>query len=588
MIRRTHPVKAPTLESIEKRIWQLTLLMTLVILYLTLLLVLLQISGFMGLSESVELPEDTFKYAVSLSVLVLLFCSYVILYHRRLFTLSRAFLEEQDRTRSLTQSLLTVKSLLRVSSSINVKKDLSSILGLIAGETMEAFEADSASIMLLDPKTRSLRTMASCGPGSGHPGDARMGIGESVAGWVLSNGKPMLLNGQISSNDAGCPERTTEPASSCLCVPLESGSGTIGIMNVTRSRGGPPFIEDDLELLTVFANNAAIAIYNARLYAKLKEFSAHLEKKVLHRTRDLEIANRVKSDFLAGISHEFRTPLNAVIGFSDVLLKETFGPLNEEQREYTREILQGGNRLLELVNAVLDFSAIEAGRMDLEASPVRIAPVIERVSAELHRVAASRGLRLETRVDPGLEHVRLKANEKALEQVVRHLLSNAVKFTPRGGAVQVEAEPVADFRARISDRIALGLLPPGDSDRSRGPAGRRGVEVTVADTGPGIESDHLMRVFEPFFQAGEGLGGKRPGTGLGLAIAGRLVAMLGGRIWVESDGKAQGSRFAFLLPVEREESEDRSHQVESSGKDRESGHRRPGDNKSVPHAPGGP
>lgn len=349
-------MKTPDLETIEKRIWQLTLLMTAVILYLTLLIVAFQFTGFMGMSEVVSLPQNAYKYAVSLAALILLFCSYIVLNHRRLFKVSRALMEEQARTESLDRNLRTVKSLLEVSSSINARKHLSEILELIAAEAKEAFLADSSSIMLLDSQTGELKTAASCGRASEHARDARVGIGESVAGWVAANGKPLLLNGQLSPKDFPGLEPRVIPVSSSLCVPLKSGSRSIGVMNVTRYEGRDAFNGDDLELITVFANNAAIAIRNAGLYSKLREFNAGLERKVRERTRELEIANRAKGDFLASVSHELRTPLNAIIGFSDI---RGFTHLSEDKDP--AEVFAMLNRFL---SAQLDVITAHNGVVD--------------------------------------------------------------------------------------------------------------------------------------------------------------------------------------------------------------------------------
>ncbi len=545
-------VKGPALDMIEKRIWQLMLLMTVVILYLTLLLVAYQLTGFMGLSEAVSLPQNAYKYAVSLTVLILLFLSYVILHHRRLFKVSRALLEEQDLTRSLDRSLRTVKSLLEVSSSINAKKRLPSILDLITREAMDSFLADSASIMLLNAKTGTLETMASHGRDSDRVRQARVGIGESVAGWVAEHRKPLLLNGLVSSKDfAGLEPRESAVASS-LCVPLKSGARCIGVMNVNRYEGGDPFTEDDLDLITVFANNASIAIQNAGMYAKLKRFSSDLENQVRARTRELEAANRAKSDFLASVGHELRTPLNAVIGFSDVLLKGHFGTLNQDQKSYANDILENGKHLLGIIDALLDFSTGEAGRTDLALTDVDLGPLIENALDLVRTPAGHKGHTLQAGLPAGLEGQRVKANAEALERILFQLLSNAVKFTTREGDIRVEAELVEDCGARIQELKANGLLAPGEEGGLVDPAGLRGVEVSVADNGEGIAPENLARVFEPFFQGGEGLSGKRPGTGLGLARARRLVEIHGGRIWGQSPGKGKGSRFSFLLPMDPE------------------------------------
>jgi signal transduction histidine kinase len=377
-------------------------------------------------------------------------------------------------------------------------------------------------------------------------------MGESVAGWVAANGKPLLLNGQVSAGDYSGAEPREMPVASSLCLPLESGNRSIGVMSVNRYEEGDPFTPEDLELITVFANNAAIAIHNAGMYAKLREFSSDLERKVRERTRQLEVANRAKSDFLASVSHELRTPLHAITGFCDVLLKERHGSLNPDQREYAREIQTAGNRLLAIIDGVLDFSAAEAGRMDLSLEDVPLVPVVRNAPAPVNKRVQDKGLRMETHWDESLEGASIRANPGGLEQVLSHLLSNAVEFTRPGGAVRVEAAAVEDCGARLRELEAEGLISTGERGRHKGMDGLQGVELSVSDDGEGIPPDQRFRVFEPFFQGGEGLSGNRPGTGLGLARAQRLVEVHGGRIWAESEGKGKGSRFAFLLPLDPE------------------------------------
>jgi signal transduction histidine kinase len=233
---------------------------------------------------------------------------------------------------------------------------------------------------------------------------------------------------------------------------------------------------------------------------------------------ELETASRHKSDFLATMSHELRTPLNAIIGFSEVLHEQMFGELNERQLGYVEDVLEAGRHLLSLINDVLDLAKIEAGRMELQLSDVAI-PDILQSAVSMHSERASRsGIELGVSTDPG--EIRLTADERRLRQVVFNLVSNAVKFTPANGRV--------DISAHVDDGH---------------------VEVAVADTGTGIAAEDLETIFEEFEQTVDGK--QAEGTGLGLPLSRKLVELHGGRLWAESE-PGRGSTFRFTLPVRQE------------------------------------
>src|SRR6266496_3837901 len=230
---------------------------------------------------------------------------------------------------------------------------------------------------------------------------------------------------------------------------------------------------------------------------------------------ELETASRHKSDFLANMSHELRTPLNAIIGFSEVLREQMFGELNEQQLGYVDDVLEAGRHLLSLINDVLDLAKIEAGGMELELSEVAI-PEVLRSAVSMHSERASRGgVELSLTTEPG--QITISADGRRVRQIVFNLVSNAVKFTPADGCVDVSAR-----------------LDGGQ------------VEITVADTGPGIAPEELEAIFEEFKQATDGK--RAEGTGLGLPLSRKLVELHGGRLWVES-AAGNGSTFRFTLPV---------------------------------------
>jgi len=286
-------------------------------------------------------------------------------------------------------------------------------------------------------------------------------------------------------------------------VPMLREGQTIGGMVLARYEVRP-FSDREIELVKTFADQAAIAIGNVRLFNEIQD-----------KSRQLEVASRHKSEFLANMSHELRTPLNAIIGFSEVLLEGIFGGVNDKQREYLQDVLGSGQHLLSLINDILDLSKIEAGRMELDVSTFSFRDALESGLTIVRERAARHSIELNAVIasDVGT----LEADERKVKQIFYNLLTNAVKFTPDGGRVDVTA------RSENGD-----------------------VRVDVRDNGIGIAEADQVRIFEEFRQVGRER--SREGTGLGLTLTKRFVELHGGRIWLES-AQGKGSTFAFTLPL---------------------------------------
>jgi two-component system, NtrC family, sensor kinase len=279
---------------------------------------------------------------------------------------------------------------------------------------------------------------------------------------------------------------------------------------------------DDLGALADDLNGMAASLQksNAQLEQKVQERTRELQialEQLAEKTRELEIASTHKSEFLANMSHELRTPLNAIVGFSQVLKQRLFGEVNEKQEEYLDDILSSADHLLALINDILDLSKVEAGQVELDIGLFSLRESMERGVVMVRERASKHGIAVDAHLDPSADLI--EGDERRIRQVVFNLLSNAVKFTPEGGRIDVSTA----------------------SDKGR-------VIVSVSDTGPGIAPEDQDRIFEEFQQAG-GENGQRPeGTGLGLALSKELVAMHGGRIWVESE-LGKGSTFRFTIPI---------------------------------------
>jgi PAS domain S-box-containing protein len=246
---------------------------------------------------------------------------------------------------------------------------------------------------------------------------------------------------------------------------------------------------------------------------EMRERSRELEEQNLR----IQEANRLKSEFLANMSHELRTPLNAVIGFAEVLIDGKAGYVNAEQKEYLNDILTSGQHLLQLINDVLDLAKIEAGRMELDLQTFSIREAAEEVCNIMHPIAAKRSITIDLQIARDAEWVTLDLRK--FKQVLYNLLSNAVKFSHDEGVVEL--------------RVSLD---------------RQGqLHIQVRDSGIGIKSDDLPRIFREFEQLESGTARRFPGTGLGLALTKKIIELHNGSITVQSEF-GTGSTFSITIP----------------------------------------
>ena len=246
-------------------------------------------------------------------------------------------------------------------------------------------------------------------------------------------------------------------------------------------------------------------------------------ERLLSRARDeADRANRAKSAFLAHMSHELRTPLNAIIGFAEIIEKETFGPANSAKyREYAADIHHSGNHLLEVINDILDLSKVEAGRLSLEETEIDLAQVTDSSLRLVKQRMSGSGIRMVNEIPEDLP--RLLADERLVRQILLNLVTNAVKFTPRGGEVRLRAE-----------------VDPGGE-----------LTLCVSDTGVGIAAEDMSVVLERFGQANPFTSRSRhEGSGLGLPLVKSMIELHGGRLELESE-IGVGTRVTLTFPRDR-------------------------------------
>jgi len=290
-----------------------------------------------------------------------------------------------------------------------------------------------------------------------------------------------------------------------LSVPLLREDEAIGSLSVRRT-DVRPFTGKQIELVQTFADQAVIAIENARLFDEIQD-----------KSRQLAEASQHKSQFLANMSHELRTPLNAIIGVSE-MLREDAEAANQDLEPLDR-VLGAGRHLLALINDILDLSKIEAGRMELNLETFALSPLIDDVVKTIEPLAAKSGNRVAVHCDDAIGMMR--ADQMRLRQALLNLMSNANKFTERG-TITVDARQAQEN-------------------------GRDWVTIAVADTGIGMTPEQMGKLFQEFSQADASTTRKYGGTGLGLAISKRFCQMMGGDITVESE-PGHGSTFTIRLP----------------------------------------
>lgn len=363
-------------------------------------------------------------------------------------------------------------------------------------------------------------------------------VGDCMCGEALRTCVPLILRNRREALEYATKKGIGgESIHFHAAFPLVTAGRCVGVLCLfTHTEKRPA--ERRLKLLETVTGQVALGIENARLYETTRRHAVELERNVAERTRELaqakeraEMADHLKSAFLATMSHELRTPLNSIIGFTGVILQGLAGPLNPEQTKQLEMVRGSARHLLALINDVLDISKIEAGQLNLVRERFDLRASITKVSGIVAPFAEKKGLELHAHISDDLGQA--VGDQRRMEQILLNLLNNAIKFTDHG---KIE--------------LTAKLVPGGKtSGRSAAPLD---IELSVSDTGMGIKTEDQAILFEPFRQIDSGLTRSHDGTGLGLSICRKLLDMMGGTIAVQSRW-GRGSTFTIRLPQETEQ-----------------------------------
>lgn len=426
----------------------------------------------------------------------------LIMENRRLIVeLERANAELQEHEeilrRKVERATYRLGTLYEAGKAMSLSLSLQATCDVVVAQAARVTGSRACLLFLHDQGSDDFEAIAGMGVPPDRYERLRFAMGVGYHGQVVQSAAPAVVTG--ISEAVGVEEvLATLRAENALIVPLLSNESVIGAITVIHMEGGPEFTGDDAEGLKMLASQAAIAVTNAILYERTKEL------------------DRLKSDFVAVVSHEVRTPLTSINGSLELLGDERFHTLPAPQKELLGICQANTQRLISLINDILDFSKLESSRLSLNFEQMDVGRVLVEAVENIRSLAGSRGVELDLKIDPSAGAV--EADPMRVGQVATNLIGNAIKFSPEKGRIEVFAS--------------------GDSST---------VTVSVKDYGRGIAQRDINRLFQRFAQLDSSTTRKAGGTGLGLVISKGIVEQHGGKIWVES-ALGRGSTFSFSLP----------------------------------------
>lgn len=413
--------------------------------------------------------------------------------------LSRKRLEQEN------ERLKALIPLFQLSQTFVTVTDLDILLKQVLQVAVQETAANFGVLMLKDEDSGHLEIRGIVTEKGAQPPSREYEINDQLAWSALHSEQPLIWRAGPGQGSFLVSEEVNKRINTAVALPLVVKGEKIGVLGLAKEKKEQAFVRSDLELLSVLASQAAIAIHNARLFTRLR--SAYEQLKEL---------DRMKSDFISTVSHELRSPLHSISGYVQLLLDgKAQDPAT--QRECLEIIYRQTQHLTNLINDLLDTSRMESASLALQKEPMQLYTAVQEVISELQPLADQAKITLSNNLTPGLPAVL--GDKERLRRVIRNLVHNAVKFTPKGGHVTISAT------------VETGRIV-----------------ISVEDNGIGIPAEALPHLFERFYQVDSSSTRRVGGTGLGLYICKQIVAAHGGEIWVKSE-VGKGSTFSFSLPL---------------------------------------
>jgi signal transduction histidine kinase len=536
----------------QRKDWQLWSLTILLFLVLTSFIVL--IIFYSDLQEIFSEHVDAFMFnflLIGFVALSLLFIGYIVVKEISIKKLQKGLVEQRITAQVLEKRLAELTALFELSNLVNSQLDLPAILDVISSKALRCLGGDQSSLFLLDPQKNKLRCVSVWGPEYELVKNAEVEIGKSVAGWVMQHGKPLHLGEDLEAYQFSDFVEKRKKITSSLCVPLMVKNKPKGVLNISlieqigdsalRSEqsgthigesseskarvGERKFTENDLKLVSIFAENASIAIEKAELYAELKKKTEILEKTIeeLKTTQEQLIQSeklRALGNLASGVAHDFNNILAAILGRTQLLLRKVQDP---DLSRWLKVIEQLTNSGAETVERMQKFARTHRTRSEKDFQKLNINEIVEEVVGitrpKWKDEAELKGIKIEIVTDLGKLSPPI-GNASEIREVLTNMVFNSIDALPEGG------------------KIAINTRMRGED-----------IEISVSDNGLGMIEEVKKKVFEPFFTT------KRDkSNGLGLSVAYGIITRHNGDITVESQ-PGEGTTFIIKLPTKQEKLE---------------------------------
>ncbi len=408
----------------------------------------------------------------------------------------------------------TLETLFEIDRVVSQSLDLDEIFREALAKTIQVTSSDAGAIYTLEENGKTLKLKTSSGLSTDFVGGvSEIKVGGGVAGGTVILKKPIVTDIDHYPGSELLPYLRKEGLVVLVGVPLMAKGRVVGALNL-GNRSRRTFSKEDLEVLASIGGQIGVAIENARLYQEAKTSYEKLQAAY----EELKSLDRMKSEFLSNVSHELKTPLVSIRGYSELLYDEKLGVLKDEQKKSLEAIIRNADRLTRLINSILFISKMQAEKLEFKFQPVDMAEIIKTCVDDARSMMDTKQITFEKDI-PKISKVN--GEKDRFIEVISNLLDNAIKFTPTGGKISIKALDEGEF-----------------------------VHITVTDNGIGIPLEIIPKLFSRFYQADASASRKYGGTGLGLYITKNIVDAFRGKIWIESE-VGKGTNVHVLLPIAR-------------------------------------